>query len=172
MIRLTQSLWIGDSAAYKGSWGPDGQFFRTGLPAVLNVACDLSHLGNSQDDDHWLRVLDADGAEYAHVGLINGPGNELSDYCAAILHLRTLLRRHDIVLVYDHEGGTALAVAMMYLNLMGGKFRPNPLSWSHWLTWDERLTELGCPTNTLPTPHAAHVEAFGRIPYGVLEALL
>lgn len=159
MIRLTDDLWIGNSLD-----GEHADLRAAKIGAILNVANDLLTLRY-----RW------DGAEYMKVGIIDGPGNEVIGYCSAILALVTLLRRHDAVMVYDHEGSRAMAVCMMYLNLTEGQYRPDPLQWSHWLTWEERLTRVNedrRPPKILPEPHAAHREAFAKIPYGLLEALL
>lgn len=157
MIQLTDSLWIGDS--------DDGYVFASSevVGGVLNVAEDL------RGECGWPDV------EYAQVGLVDGPGNEITSYCAAILTLAALLRRHQVVVVYDHDGGRALAVCMMYLNLVGGKYRPHTTAWSHWLTWKERLAHVMTDVRAnevLPQVHTAHKEVFTKIPYGVLEVLL
>lgn len=150
MIQLTDKLWCGDSDdAYKVKKG-----------AILNVARDL--IGSHK----W------PGVEYAQVGLVDGPGNELSDYVAAVLSILSLLKRHEMVLVYDHDSSRALVVGMMALNLLDGKFRPDPLSWSHWATWEERLADARKRTGAeLREPAAAHQQAYGKIPYGLLEAV-
>lgn len=154
MIRVAEGLWVGDS--------DDARGYVEEIDGVLNVAQDLqSRVG-------WPYV------EHMQVGLIDGPGNELVTYNAAVMALVTLCRRHKGVLIYDHKGGRAMAVSAMYLNLIGGKFRLNPLSWSHWLTWDERIREIKISETDeiLPTVHEAHKHAFAKLPYGLLEALL
>jgi len=142
-----------------------------GIRGILNTATDL------YSRHRWDRTR----IEYAHVGLIDGPGNEIADYCAALLCLKMLVRhrivekdgkKQGIVLVCDHEGSRALVVALMYLNFTGGQWRPDTNSWSHWPTWEERLAEVRKFTDTdLPEPHEAHVKAFNKIPWGVLEVL-
>ena len=126
MIQLTEALWIGNSGdSY------NHRFADCGASGVLNVAQDL------RGRCSWPDV------EYMQVGLIDGPGNEVVGYCAAIMALVALSRRHEAVAVYDHDGGRALAVAMMYLNLTEGQRRDNPVSWwSRWLTWEERLGKI------------------------------
>lgn len=155
MICVGRGLWVGDSK--------DGCALDEKIDGVLNVAQDLrSRLG-------WPHV------EHMQAGLVDGPGNDVMAYCAAITAVTTLCRRYEGVLIYDHSGGRALAVAAMYLNLVGGKFRPEPLSWSHWLSWEERIAQIskGPPARILlPTVHEAHRTAFADIPYGLLEALL
>lgn len=154
MIELVKGLWVGNSE-------DANTFAEYKLGALLNVAQDLSGRYG------WPKV------EYAHVGLIDGPGNEVVAYCAAALALITMRRRHDSVLVYDHDGGRALIVAMVALQLTEGKQRTSPTAWSHWPTWGQRLgTIAGDVRAALPRPHKAHIEAFARIPFGVLEALL
>lgn len=155
MIKLSDKVWIGNSL---DGAGYDFEFDK--IKAILNVAQDLQGLVG------W-----PDGFEYAQVGLIDGPGNEMTAYCAAILCLKTLLQRHDSVLVYDHDGGRAMVVALMYLNLTGGQLRPDPMAWSHWPTWSERVV-LSCPRCAgLPMVHSAHVTAFNKMPWGLIEVL-
>jgi hypothetical protein len=160
VIQLTDNLWIGGSdSAYARA------LIARNIGAVLCVAQDLRGCVG------WPEV------EFAQVGLVDGPGNEVADYCAAILALVALVRRYDAVLVVDHDGGRALAVSLIYLNLTLGQYRAHPLAWSHWMTWDERLTATRgqMPMHypgILPEVHPAHREAFARIPFGVLEALL
>lgn len=162
MTKLTDNLWIGDSDDEQAL---DKAPFE--ITAILNVAQDL------QPTCGW-----DDGVESMQVGLIDGPGNEVVAYCAAVLALVALSRRHDRVLVYDHDGGRALAVALMYLNLVEGKYRADPLSWSHWLTWEERSVKVlttwyeSDQSSSLPIPHPAHAEVFARMPFGVMEAIL
>jgi hypothetical protein len=152
MIQLAAGLWIGNSG--------DSQNFRAVWPtAVLNVAQDLAGAIGWPD------------VEYAQVGLIDGPGNEVGDYCSAILALRMLTRRHDVVLVYDHAGERALVVGMMYLNVVEGQFRSHTAAWGYWPTWQERLA-LVRRILQLPEPHAAHAEAFNLIPWGVLATFV
>lgn len=164
MIQVADRLWIGYSSDVE-----HGNL--TGITALLNVAWDLKYHKFDPEHKEQERVVQA--CEYAQVGLVDGPGNLLSSYCSAVLTLRMLLDRHDGVLVYDHDGGRALVVTMMYLNLIEGKYRPDSLSWSHWLTWDERLVWIEERIKLkLSQRHKAHIEAFNKIPYGVLEALL
>lgn len=159
MIQLTDELWIGTSKDER-----EGDPNTLSIGAVLNVAQDL------ECSRYWWR----EKVEYAQVGLIDGPGNTLAVYCATVLCLRGLVDRWDRVMVCCHDGGRSLAVCMMYLNLTAGQYRPDPLAWSRWLTWDERMEVLrrALPNTELPTPHEAHQAAFGRIPYGILEVLL
>lgn len=101
MIRLTDHLWIGDSA--------DGM--RLGLMrvgAVLNVARDLCIRAGWPD------------VEYAQVGLVDGPGNLPRVYASAVLLLADMLTRHD-VMVCCHNGARSLVVSLMYLNVAARK---------------------------------------------------
>lgn len=155
MIEVHDAILIGGSE-FAHHVGTEDRF-----DAALNVAFDLKSV-------EFIR-----GIEYAHVGLVDGPGNEVIDYCAAILCLRALVRRHDKVLVYDHNGSRALVVALMMMNLDGGQWRPNPTSWSHWPTWKERFelaSDRARPGN-LPEVHPFHTEMFDKMPWGLLEVL-
>lgn len=153
MIRLTDGVWIGDSADVR-------DVGVVGAGAVLNVARDLTGMVG------WPNV------EYAQVGLVDGPGNDVNDYVAALLVLAAMLQRHDCVLVYDHAGMRALAIGIMWVSLKGGR-RPAHPSFQRRAGWDELLDELrGRCKCRVPTPDDAHREAYGRIPFGLLEALI
>lgn len=157
MIRLGEGIWIGNSLD-----GDYADLETQSIGGVLNLACDLDAIRIT-----W------QGAEYAKVGLIDGPGNDVAAYSAAILTLVYLTRRHEQVLIFDHDGKRALVVYMMYLNLTKGKYRPDVSGWSRWKTWDERLSDIPqYIVRILSEPNEAHKEMFDKIPYGVLEALL
>lgn len=156
MIQLTETIWIGNS---EDEMSVDVDDF--GIGGILNVAQDL----------HGTRGW-GNGVEYMQVGLIDGPGNTIRLYCAVVLGLAALIERCKRVLVCCHDGGRSLAAALMYLNLVGGQWRPDPTGWSHWPTWEERLGVI-CDTVSvdLPTVHKAHIEAFSKIPWGLLEVI-
>ena len=135
-------------------------FVKMQVGGVLNVSHDLC----------GFKECNYPEIEYMQVGLIDGPGNEVIGYCSAILSLVVLARRHKLVGVYNHGGGMAFAVSAMYLNLVSGKFRADSTKWSHWMTWNERIKEIGeIPTFDI---HTVHIEAFSKIPYGLMEAFL
>lgn len=129
------------------------------LGAILNVAQDL------RSTCGWAEV------RYYHCGLVDGPGNPLSAYAAAVLTLHTILERGSC-LVCCHDGGRAVAVAMMYLILKRGKVSAHPTFLNHWTSWgkmwEELSDKLGMP---IPTPHEAHREAFERLPLSLIEGL-
>jgi hypothetical protein len=151
VIRITDSIWVGTS---RDDYDLDTE--ESGITAALNVAQDLRGMNGWPD------------VEYMQVGLIDGPGNEISDYCAAVLCLKVLIRRHDGIMVFDHNGCRALVVVLMYLNLIGGQRRPEPTGWSHWPTWEERAAEVN---TKIPRPHAAHIEMFNKMPWGLIEVI-
>lgn len=150
MMQILDKLWVSDS---------DG-IHKVESGGLLNVAHDLKGI------KFWPKV------EYAQIGLINGPGNEVSDYCSAILFLKGMLRRHDKVIVYDHNGSIGFAVVVMYLNLIEGQHRPEHNSWSRWLTWEEK-TEIIYKRLEIGrvAVHEAHIEAFNKIKWSLLEVL-
>lgn len=116
------------------------------VEAVLNVAQDLHSTRG------WFC-----GVEAAHVGLIDGPGNEPAAYYAAVLALHMLLKRHN-VLVCCHSGGRALAVAVMYMQAM-------------WVRrgWDEWVTVLTERIGTdLPLVNEVHRRAFEDLRWELL----
>ena len=142
MIHVAENIWIGDSVV---SWR---ELRSAGIGAVLNVAQDLrGTLG-------WPNV------EYMQVGLVDGPGNPPSAYCAAVLALAALSSRRR-TLVCCHTGSRSLAVVLMYLNVSAGR------------GWDglvdllrERVDE------DLPVPHEAHIEAFDEMDWKSLANIL
>lgn len=154
MIRLTEGVWIGASSCLVN-------VRAAGIGGVLNVAVDLN------GEQGWPDV------EYAQVGLVDGPGNETTDYCAALLALVALVRRHENILVYDHNGGRALAVGLMYLSLMESKRVVHPTFMGCRLGWGQVLDVVRIYTGMpLPSPHTAHAKAFEKIPFGLLEAFI
>lgn len=141
MIRLTDNgLWIGNSA--------DGKNLGVlRVSAILNVAQDL------RGTVGWPDV------EYMQVGLIDGPGNPLCTYSAAVLALASLLGRRR-TLVCCHSGGRSLAVCVMYLETLSR------------IGWDNRITLLQERVNIeLPKPHLAHKAAFEAMNWRVLSKL-
>ena len=121
-----------------------------GIDAILNVAHDL------QATRGWMH-----GIEYAQIGLIDGPGNPLAAYCAAILALETLRKRHDQVLVCCHAGSRSFAVVLMYLNLISRN------------GWDGCLDILRERVDwTFPVPHPAHRAAFERLNWRWLDSII
>ncbi len=151
MIRITSNLWIGTSA---DGWYLGNQLGARHIGAVLNVAHDL-----------WLPRGWPD-AECMQVGLIDGPGNPLYLYVAAILSLSSLLKRHE-TLVCCHGGERSLVVAIMYLNACGPDCNR---TWNEWMSvLSERMDE----GQTLPSPvHPAHQMAFDRINWKFVRSLL
>ena len=96
MIRLTDNIWIGDSADAMN-------LGSMRVSAVLNVAQDLRGKGGWPD------------VEYMQVGLTDGPGNPIYLYTSAVLALTSLLQKHE-VLVCCHTGSRSLAVVLMHMN--------------------------------------------------------
>ena len=66
-----------------------------------------------------------------------------------------------------------MAVVTIYLILKAGKISNHPTFLNYWVSWDRMLDKLrrdvGYP---LLEPHAAHREAFDKLPLGALEMLL
>jgi len=166
MIRLTlgPDLWVGDSHSLKLAQSVN-------VNAIFNVAHDLSQFGCDSSTRPLMMKLASRGVKYIHMGLINGPGNEVIDYCAVVLFLKGMMQRYKSVLVYDHDGGLALVVGAMYTNLVEGQQRLTPSTWSHWLTWDECVADYSALSCKLPKVHEVHIEIFNRMPWGVLAVL-
>ncbi len=110
MIRLTDdkrkvggvalgAIWIGNYGDSQADY-----LSQIHIGGVLNVAQDMVSMHN------WSHGLDC-----MQVGLVDGPGNELGTYCAAVLALHALLKRYN-VLVCCHGAGRSLAVAVMYIS--------------------------------------------------------
>ncbi len=153
MIRLNEKILVGTSDDGHLKDNPE-------VKAVLNVAHDLRGV------KCWPRV------EYAQVGLMDGPGNEVSTYCAALMALLSLERRYDRILVYDHSGSRALAVVIMYTALTEGKVAER-VDFMRRRSWDEILLDLSSRAGKrLAEPNPEHRKAFYDLPYGILEALL
>ena len=141
MILLMRGLWVGDAMDEAHA-----DLENLGVGGLLNVAQDL------EGTRGW-----SHGYEYMQVGLIDGPGNPMSAYRAAVLALSVMLRRHD-TLVYCHSGGRSLAVALMCLNMTAGR------------EWDDLMTLMGERVEGyLPVPHQAHRQAFEAMDFDLLS---
>lgn len=112
--------------------------------------------------------------EFMQVGIADGPGNELADYCAAVLALSSLMRKHDLVLVFDHEGKRALAVCIMYLCLARGR-RPAGGGESNnahcWTPWQALMLEVEHKLGSILKLDKAHISAYDTMPYALLEVI-
>lgn len=149
MIKLTEdrrkidalgALYIGSSADERHA---DKEM--SSIDAILNVAQDLN------PTRCWPVI------EYMHVGLIDGPGNELSAYCGAVLALRSLLKLNN-VLVCCHTGGRSLAVSIMLMRLNVER------SWEDlWSLIHERVDV------DLPKVNEVHKTAFSKIHWDKLR---
>lgn len=152
MIEMADGLWAGDSDDEQEVAKGDGV---VAFDSVLCVAQDMD--GHTR----WSR-----GVEYAQVGLIDGPGNPLAAYHAAVLTLAVLLRR-GTTLVCCHDGGRSLAVVITYLYLVG----EGP-------SWDEAIERAAAKARTaepgtlLPVVHEAHKHAFYLMDWTMLERVL
>ena len=136
MTQITEKIWIGNSM----------DEFLADVDAILNVAQDL------QCTRGW-----RGGVEYMQTGLIDGPGNLLSAYYAAVLALSSLVSRHKRVLVCCHTGSRAIAVVMMHANVDSRR------GWEACLeVISERVDER------LPTPNPVHRTAFERLNWTLL----
>ncbi len=163
MIQLTEDLRKDKRIALGAIWvGNSGDERRTnmkelGIGAILNVAQDLVH------EHNWMDEL-----EVMHIGIIDGPGNEPVLYCAAVLGLRALLRRHN-VLVCCHDGGRSVAVIIMYFAACHISGWPGDwqAGWNEWLgNLQKRATQQ------LPIPHLAHKAAFDKMKRSILTNLI
>ena len=143
MLKVSDRIWIGDSADES-----HGDLLMPNIRCILNVAQDLHPTRG------WMN-----GIEYMHVGLIDGPGNELTAYYAAVIALHTLLKRGK-VLVCCHDKGRSLAIVTIYLYLSSGH------------NWDTQMAILRERYDDVSDPHIEHRKAYGRINWGSLINLL
>lgn len=157
MIQLSTGLWVG---THDDERSPNVEAVK--IKAVLNVAQDMA--GNR----HWPDM------EYTQVGLVDGPGNLVCAYISALLCTVNLIERHGRILIYDHDGTRAIVVGMCYLNLTQGQHRNSPTSWGYWPTFDQRWDIILKRKDVVVggKPDKAHIEAFDRIPWGLLTALI
>lgn len=156
---MTDTLWLGDSCDVNHGVGLHG------LKAVLNVADDLAISRTIPD------------VAYAQIGLVDGPGNPLAAYHAAVLALYTLLRIGPTMVV-DHGGTTSAAVvAIMYQHLT------RRMGWDHWLKVISDRYKAGFDRSIIDHTtgavrtfvvqsdveiNAAHLSAFNRINWRLL----
>lgn len=138
LIEVATNLWIGNS-------DEEGMIVhhRPMMDAVLITAHDMVPTNDWKDK-----------IEYMHVGLVDGPGNPLAAYHAAVLALVALVKRGEgqKVLICDHDGGRSLAVVIMYLYLLG----EGP-------SWDEAVDRMMDAEEEQPKPHDARCEALERL---------
>lgn len=145
MIRLNEHIWIGDSYDERCA-----DLASSGIGAILNVAIDLQGSRGCGS-----RI------DYMQVGLIDGPGNTLGAYYAAVIALTVLIERHSQVLVCCHSGGRAMAISIMYMDFVTG------------LGWDGCVGAMSERVDAvLPTPHEAHRAAHGKIRWGPIKIIL
>lgn len=147
MLNLTDNLWIGNSS------DEELTLFHHKLKvidSVLIVAHDMAPTNG------W-----PDGIEYMQVGIIDGPGNPLAAYHAAVLALAALAKRGK-VLVCCHDGGRSLAVAIMYLYLVG----EGP-------SWDESIDRLVArQVGVVPAINDVHKQAFRLMDWTMLSRVV
>lgn len=146
MFKITDNLFIGNADDEKRAI----HYVRLDMvDRVLVVAQDMKPTCSCED-----------GVEYMHVGIVDGPGNPLATYHAAVLALVSLSKRGR-VLVCCHSGGRSLAIAMMYLCLMCEGPR-----------WDEQLERLRATEPCLPEVHECHRRAYERMDWGMMRRVL
>jgi hypothetical protein len=148
LIKIDKNLWIGNSDEEKNS----DKYAESGFfESVLVTAHDMRPCIGLEGEN---------GVEHMQVGLIDGPGNPLSVYHAAVLALHTLVGKGK-VLVCDHTGGLSLAVVIMYRFLTGD----GP-------SWDEQIERLKSVHGKLPEVHSVHKWAFFRMDWTMLARIL
>lgn len=138
MVEIIENLFIGNS----------GDGYDRSKAYLLNVAQDLPGVRG------WPTCT------YEQVALVDGPGNPLTSYIAAVMLLFNHVKL-GTVMVYCHEGSRSLTVVLMYLHIVTG------LGWDGCLQMvRERVEE------ELPVPHEAHREAFAKINWPLIRTLV
>lgn len=143
MIKITDNLWVGNAI--------DEQ--RAKVDSILNVANDL----------HQTRGL-PQGIKYHHIGLIDGPGNLMEDYYAAVLALVAMVKLGGNVIICCHEGKSrSMAVALMYVNL---------IRMDLWVDWRWHLGVIREKNDAdIPEPHPAHMAMFDTLNWKLLKEI-
>lgn len=151
MFKITDTLYVGTSDDEKEVVlrNKVGKVTHRAVDSVLVVAYDMVHTFDWED-----------GVEYMQVGLVDGPGNSLAIYHAAVLAMLALLRKGS-VLVCDHDGGRSLAISIMYMYMLGD----GP-------SWDEALERLSSRFTELPEPHEVHRKVFFLMDWGMMRRVL
>lgn len=156
MIEVVNNLCVGDSA-------DEGHLARCRPPinAVLVVAHDMVPTNDWRDK-----------VEYMHVGLIDGPGNPLAAYHAAVLGLVALVKRAKDrrILICDHDSGRSFAIVIMYLYLLG-----DGPSWDEAverLIANEKDEERGKALKQLSAKDNVHRRAFFLMDWGMMTRVL
>ena len=149
MTKITEMIWLGNSHDAEHA-----DLNANGIGAILNVAHDL------EGKRGW-----RDGVEYAQCGLVDGPGNTMASYHAAVLKLAALVRGGRRTLVHCHKGQSrSPAVVIMYLNL------EQKLGWDH---WRNVIAELRSEVNEGEEfPHEEHKRAFNKLNWRLLSSVL
>lgn len=152
MTQITDQLWLGTASDLDPSDHNRYPVLITGCEAVLNCAHDLMCI----EFDVLIMV------EYAHVGLVDGPGNSMVDYHAAMLKLCSMLLRGKITSVHDHDiTSRSVAVVIMALHALHRR------GWDHWLSVIREKCDL-----PLLTPHEQHFRAFNKINWRLVSTVL
>ena len=149
MTKITEMIWLG------GSYDAEYADLRAdNIDAILNVARGL-HVERGWSND----------VEYAKCGLVDGPGNTMTSYYAAVLKLAALVRNGLRTLVCCREGQSrSPAIVIMYLNVQ------KQYGWDYWRMI---LADLGSRVKEgKQFPHEAHRQAFDRIDWQLLVNMI
>lgn len=131
MNQITDNIWIGDSHDARNAEA----LRAAGITAILNVAHDLRD------------VLGWPEFHLAHCGLIDGPGNRLEHYVAAVNQLIAFIKDGHRVLIHCHAGHSrSVSVAIMYLD------RESKFGWEHWRAYIRERRPTMLPHDPNP-PH-------------------
>ena len=152
MTEITRMIWLGDS-----SDAEHADLRAAGIGAILNVAHDL------QGRRGW-----HDGIEYAQCGLVDGPGNTMASYHAAILKLAALVTGGRKTLCHCHEGKSqSVAVVVCVLHLLEGR-----RGWDHWRK--VVVEKVAASGREIPDdkPHPEHRAAFNRLNWRLLASVM
>ncbi len=152
MTEITPRIYLGDSHDAEHA-----DLRKHGIGAILNVAHDL--VGRRG----W-----SDGIEYAQCGLVDGPGNTMASYHAAILKLAALVVGGRKTLCHCHAGESrSVSVIIAVLHLLDGR-----RGWDHWRkVIVDKVAASGREISD-DKPHTAHREAFNRLNWRLLSSVM
>ena len=148
MIQVNDKLWIGNTIDEANL-----DFDVKGITGILMVAHDMQQLNR-------YRLTAKSEVEYMQVGLIDGPGNTMMAYHAAVLALAAIIKRRQ-VMVCCHGMERSIAVVAMYLRLTQGR---------GWDWWVGKL--CGMLDNDAPTIHEEHKLAFYKLNWRLLNTVI
>ncbi len=144
MTNVFPNIWLGNSRDMH-----EADLRKHKVDAILNTAHDL------ECNRGW-----PDGVLYVKCGLVDGPGNTMAAYHAAVLMLCSIVTGGRKVLVSDHDAGSrACAVIIMAMHAM------RRMGWEHW------AKIIAEKTGREVAVHLEHRKAFNRINWRLMSSV-